>query len=443
MAKIATKEYIALSSCVSKHGLAPRGFSLIEYCEEEGFYGAAYEWLGTNEIVIAYRGTELTDIADILNDIAILFQLAVRQTKYAYSLYKHIKSKYPKATISLTGHSLGGALAQLVAVLVARDEGIGVHTETFNAPGVGDFASSSFYDFWKFGQFDVVNYFNPYDIIGSYGRHIGIEVRIEPEDLYRKKLNAAAWGNEDPVFYFIKITSEPGSHFLSFFEDYYDVDEKSFYKKEGDTERTTDYIAYDEVWPYGISVDTAPVFTMEGIIVFGKKVKEQYFRKQRAIPEKSWRSNPLGSRLEWQNNQFAFKEQWFYESYEKKFIGLSQDLNQITSDMYRQSDLFLLTMNKSIWGIPAEKQKEEPAVWQQSGGTGTTTDCSYQYVSRYDAKNFIPNSKGTAQQATINIINNLGVNLSAVSQTRWNGQQYVVEVALIEEEEKSTPNNMI
>lgn len=431
MAKIVTRDYIALSACVYDHGLVPWGFSVIEYCEEEGFYGAAYEWIGTNEIVVAYRGTEFTDMRDILNDITILFQLAVRQTKYAYSLYKHIKSKYPKATISLTGHSLGGALAQLVAVLIARDEGIGIHTETFNAPGVGGIASSSFYDFWKFGQFDVVNYYNPNDIIGSYGQHIGIEVRIEPEDLYRKKLQAAAWDNGDPANYFIKITNEPGSHFLSFFEDYYDVDERSFYKKEGDIERTMDFAAYDEVWPYGISVDTAPVFTMEGIIVFGKKVKEQYFRKQGAIPEKSWRSNPLGSRLEWQNNQFDLKEQWFYESYAKKFSGLSGDLNQIAGDMYRQSDLFLLAMNKSILGIPAEKQEEEPAAWQQSGGTGITRyDFSYQSGYGHDTRAFTANSTITAQQATINIINNLGVNLSAASQTRWNGRQYVVEVAL-------------
>lgn len=447
MSKISTQDYIALSSCVYDHGLIPQGFDLIEYCEEAGFYGAAYVWLDTNEIVIAFRGTTFTDIYDIVNDIAILFQKVVFQTRYAYSLYKHVKKIYPKATISLTGHSLGGALAQLVAVLVARDEGTGIHTETFNAPGVSEIALASWENFQEFEQFDIINYYNPCDAIGTYGQHVGIELPILPGELYKRKLNEEGWENEDPADYLIKFTNEPGAHFIAFFIEYYRVDENSFSKEEGVIDRVTQIVPDDEVWPYNnqISYGAVPDFNIDGIVVFSNKMEEIHTEKQqesytnnysRIWKEKFWTTNSLTSQLQQQNNKFTFKQQWFYENYDEKFKGLSKNLNLIAADMYQQSDMLMFKMSGSLFDTFTQEQegKEENTSFPEQTNKGMpNADFASQYRYKYDSNKFSLKNRTSAQQATVNIVNNLGVNLSAISNTSWNGRQYVVDVALSEQ----------
>jgi len=67
-------------------------------------------------LIIAHRGTVPSDKADLLADAAILtktFPLSKRaKTSFKEAVAAH--HKYPKLTVSNTGHSLGGATAQYV-----------------------------------------------------------------------------------------------------------------------------------------------------------------------------------------------------------------------------------------------------------------------------------------------------------------------------------------
>jgi predicted alpha/beta hydrolase len=79
------------------------------------FYAAAYQDASGN-IVISYRGTDAPFSGDFTAWTGGAgFQ--TRQAELAAEFYYQVKDAYPGATITLTGHSLGGGLAGLMAKL--------------------------------------------------------------------------------------------------------------------------------------------------------------------------------------------------------------------------------------------------------------------------------------------------------------------------------------
>ncbi len=88
--------------------------------------------------VIAFRGTmplkhPFNDISDF--KMAVLHELPISYKSARVFFHKarwYVRENYPDVPIKLTGHSLGGALAQLIA---AKNEQTAV---TFNSPGIGD-----------------------------------------------------------------------------------------------------------------------------------------------------------------------------------------------------------------------------------------------------------------------------------------------------------------
>ena len=115
-----------------------------------------------DEVVIAYRGSNsLLDWS--IDDFLIALSQIPIQKNGAISFYNSVKGheKVSKtANIVLTGHSLGGALAQLVAV-DTNESAI-----TFNAPGMAQQTGGTGYN-------NVVNYVNFNDFIGCYRNHVG------------------------------------------------------------------------------------------------------------------------------------------------------------------------------------------------------------------------------------------------------------------------------
>ncbi|WP_304206545.1 Mbeg1-like protein, partial [Fusobacterium perfoetens] len=96
------------------------------------FYAVAF--MKENDIVIAYRGTEPDKIEDLIADLYIGFlNRNHSQLVSAYLFVEYIKELYPNKNIHLTGHSLGGCLAQYAFVCTNKK----YPTVTWNALGLG------------------------------------------------------------------------------------------------------------------------------------------------------------------------------------------------------------------------------------------------------------------------------------------------------------------
>ncbi|MGO4530419.1 hypothetical protein AB4Z30_15155 [Paenibacillus sp. 2TAF8] len=189
--------------------IEPEGAEL--HNKVSGFDSVVFQNNQTNQIVIGYRGTEPdgnwlgiaadyeTDVFDVLGGRTRELEDAVtdpnhhnifkksfiqsikddidwqnNQFHQAEVLYEQIKSKYPDASISLTGHSLGGGLAQYVA---ARQD---LPAMTYSAPSVTNLLDDASLAKVNEGYYDkkVVNIVHPNDSVGAggiseYDRHVG------------------------------------------------------------------------------------------------------------------------------------------------------------------------------------------------------------------------------------------------------------------------------
>jgi len=136
--------------------------------EETGFRGRVYHNEGAREIVIAFAGTN--DLADMRSNAQILMRQLPEQRTNAENLFteaiKYIKANNITARISFTGHSLGGALAQLM-VLTHKE----CTAETFGAPGAHWYKGDLYYD--GFFPYRVVNHMTFSDGPSWLGPHLG------------------------------------------------------------------------------------------------------------------------------------------------------------------------------------------------------------------------------------------------------------------------------
>jgi hypothetical protein len=138
-----------------------------------GFQAHVYHNETTKEVVIAFGGTHMTDVGDLSADVAIYNGDLPQQFYNALNLYNEVASflekTRKKAQISFTGHSLGGALAQYMAIAAQ-----GCPAATFGAPGILD-ALGILRGKYNHGySYPVVNHVAFGDMFGMYGRHLGI-----------------------------------------------------------------------------------------------------------------------------------------------------------------------------------------------------------------------------------------------------------------------------
>ncbi len=134
-----------------------------------GFAAVAYKNNITNEIVIAFRGTD-SPMDILISDSQIAFNLTPQQATAAVNFYEKVLQENPDSSISITGHSLGGALAQYVASLKH------VPATTFNAPGVNIPTGGT--------SENIINYVNMNDFIGCLNTHIGETRYFLPDGMY-------------------------------------------------------------------------------------------------------------------------------------------------------------------------------------------------------------------------------------------------------------------
>ncbi|MEJ1129384.1 XVIPCD domain-containing protein [Variovorax sp. CCNWLW225] len=144
-----------------------------------GYQGTAYQRMDTGEVVIAHRGTE-PDAKDIKADAGMVFngrnsQLdgAVAFTERAMARARETQPNFAKPiAVSITGHSLGGTLAEITAAKYS------LHAETFNAYGPKDLADLKRYGVDVHAQHpNIVNHVRATDVVGAGAPHLG-QVKI-------------------------------------------------------------------------------------------------------------------------------------------------------------------------------------------------------------------------------------------------------------------------
>src|SRR3989475_116958 len=147
---------------------------------KSGFEAAAYRNEMTGEIVVSYVGTN--DWHDVFGTYpgVISGSMPIPQFQQAVDFHNEVmgvvRERYPGASVVLTGHSLGGLLAQAVSVVLRRMTDFAVPTVTFEAPG-----ARSAIEKWLHESIDgltsqITNYVHPSDEIGTFRGHAG-EVR--------------------------------------------------------------------------------------------------------------------------------------------------------------------------------------------------------------------------------------------------------------------------
>ena len=133
----------------------------VEENKKTGFYGEVYKC--GDELAVVYRGTDINklnipDAKDVfVGDLPMGFGITSGQYADAKKLYDKVQKSYGGKRIILTGHSLGGSLAQLVSAESGRK------AVTFNAYGTGDILDRMGYKNQRL--LDITNYGNEDDHI--------------------------------------------------------------------------------------------------------------------------------------------------------------------------------------------------------------------------------------------------------------------------------------
>ena len=145
------------------------------YYTDNGFTCAAYK--NGNKIIISFRGTD-PEVFDYLEDIVIIRNfIPATYFHKAENFYNQIIEYYnaigEDVEIEFTGHSIGGAIAQLMGAKY------GNKTVTFNAPGMLnlleqiDCSTTATYN-------NITNYSVLNDYVGNFQAHVGYTYYIPP-----------------------------------------------------------------------------------------------------------------------------------------------------------------------------------------------------------------------------------------------------------------------
>ncbi len=183
-----------------------------------GYQGVIFQREDTGEIVVAHRGTEFgREFADdvVRADGGMVAQRANHQAQDAIEFARQAQkiAEEQRVPISVTGHSLGGCLAQIVA---AR---LGLRGETFNAYG----AASLGMGIPEQSNGQVVNHVMAADFVSSASPHFG-EVRIYASRHDIQGLQSAGYDNNGKVVLDVRSTTAGAaagvwSHSLHNFRD--------------------------------------------------------------------------------------------------------------------------------------------------------------------------------------------------------------------------------
>ena len=135
-----------------------------------------------NDIILAFRGTN--DALDFVTDSTFVAKRIPPSMTKAYNIYKRIRKAAKERRIIVTGHSLGGAYAQVIVGRAIRDGDNNCIALTFNAPGLGYALKKK--DKEKLHNkliSRISNYVVMNDFIGNFRSHLGATYYIQPYPL--------------------------------------------------------------------------------------------------------------------------------------------------------------------------------------------------------------------------------------------------------------------
>lgn len=168
-----------------------------------GMTAAAYRDVETGEIYIAYTGTNpngsiqgiVQGVQDISTDATIGLSRENVQVPAAISFYEDIKAKYRGSNLIITGHSLGGGLANTVNVWAK-----GEHTSiTFNAAPLGHLSENAviFIDKSNFTNYRTQE--DPITALGGYNKFIDGPIDAFIEENYPGGLTNIGHGGHSDI----------------------------------------------------------------------------------------------------------------------------------------------------------------------------------------------------------------------------------------------------
>ncbi|UJB18907.1 MULTISPECIES: XVIPCD domain-containing protein [Lysobacter] len=203
--KISSQHYAELSEvaydppALNKDGkrdpviIAGVAYRVIDVADNKssGYQGVMLQRDDTGEIVVAHRGTEFKRefIDDVLHaDGGMVGRRANQQAEDAIEFTRRAMDEAEAKglpPVTVTGHSLGGCLAQVTAAK------LGLQGETFNAYGAADLNMRI-----PEGGYQVVNHVMAADFVSSGSHHFG-EVRVYASRHDINTLSVAGYANND------------------------------------------------------------------------------------------------------------------------------------------------------------------------------------------------------------------------------------------------------
>jgi hypothetical protein len=162
-----------------------------------GYQGTLYQRVDSKELIVAHRGTEEIFKDGVLTDAAMVLARSNHQADQAIALTERAVDEAKRLRegagrnieVTVTGHSLGGSLAQITA------HHSGLKGETFNAYGAASLTSYRIPE----GGHSMINHVMAADAVSAASPHFG-EVRIYARQHEIDTLSQAHYSNSDLNF---------------------------------------------------------------------------------------------------------------------------------------------------------------------------------------------------------------------------------------------------